>query len=180
MRSLAAASLALILILFGTISLAFAQEDVPGTQDSWIERKGATAGSNGIDDATEKIGGQEPRHSPLRGEGSIFPPSRPHSFVRFASLLTNSGRSPNRNQKTDCNVHPLDTEAAAAARIARCAPQLGQASLTAIDRVSPVIEPPELLAKRKANNAAAAAAAAAGVGGGVAGGGDVGVPGPAA
>lgn len=89
-----------------------------------------------------------------------------------------------KNHKTDCNVHPLDTEVTAAARIARCS-QLAPAALTAIDKVSPVVEPPELMAKRKANNAAAAAAAVAtgalagaGMGGGANGAGAV--PGPAA
>ena len=85
-----------------------------------------------------------------------------------------------KQNKTDCNVHPLDTEATAAARIARCS-QLAPAALTAIDKVSPVVEPPELMARRKANNAAAAAAAAAagGMGGGGGANGDA-APGPAA
>jgi len=81
--------------------------------------------------------------------------------------------------KTDCNVHPLDTEGTAAARIARCS-MLAPAALVAIDKVSPVVEPPELMAKRKANNAAAAAAAAAFGGGRMGGGGGDATPGPAA
>lgn len=92
-------------------------------------------------------------------------------FVLCVSILTLSNLKKHTLKKADCNVHPQDNEATAAARIARCAPSLGPAALTAIDRATPVVEPPDLLARRVAN-AAAAAAAAAGAGGGVGGGGN--------
>lgn len=176
-QSLLAASLALLLVLSG--SVAVAQEDVPGTEARSNRKReksdiGGVTELRGCKQAKVWKGGKQRRTLHLPPISALF----------FSFLLTISRAIINKNnhkQKTDCNVHPLDTEATAAARIARCA-QLAPAALTVYDKASPVIEPPELMAKRKANNAAAAAAAAALAGAGMGGGGASGgaVPGPAA
>ena len=183
----ATASLALLLVLSGG-SLALAQDDVPGTEARLVgggkdrHRRRATEliGSWGVASKPRfrQRGGKHRRPSSL----SPSLPCPPISIL----LLTiqrndNITQNKSKTKKSDCNVHPSDTEATAAARIARCS-QLAPAALTAIDRASPVVEPPELMARRKANNAAAAAAAASAAAAGMGGGGANGdaVPGPAA